>query len=527
MSENGWLSAARQRIVGAMTAATTLERSSLYKALSARDRRFDGLFFVGVTSTAIYCRPICPARTPKAANCRFFDSAQQAEQAGFRPCLRCRPELAPGDAPIDDGPRIARLMIQRLEDGTLEGEAGIEAVADQFELSSRQMRRIIQKELGVPPIQLLLTRRLLLAKQLLTETALPITEIAFASGFSSLRRFNDAFVTRYAMPPTRLRRTANGDATAAVDASGTSVLQLAYRPPYDWTGTLAFLRARALAGVEHVTGDAYARTVRLKGATGWIRVTRSPQHHVLRLEFTHGLTPVLPSLIGRIRALFDLDARPDVIAAHLRGDPRLRAAVTANPGRRLPGAFDGFELGLRAILGQQITVKGATTIGSRFVSAFGEPFATPFPELRYLTPTAARVATATRDAIARHGIVASRARSIIALAAAQHGGDLSLDNGGSATADRCIHRLTQLPGIGPWTAHYIAMRALRWPDAFPKEDVAVRKALGGVSATEAERISQRWRPWRGYAVMHLWASARTQDTPYNSLLAGLDRTNRE
>jgi AraC family transcriptional regulator, regulatory protein of adaptative response / DNA-3-methyladenine glycosylase II len=244
----------------------------------------------------------------------------------------------------------------------------------------------------------------------------------------------------------------------------------------------------------------------VRDATGWIRVTRSSKPHTLRLEFTHGLTPVLPALIARVRALFDLDARPDVIARHLRSDPRLKSAVAANPGRRLPGAFDGFELGVRAILGQQITVKGATTLASRFVSAFGEPIATPFPELHHLTPEAARVATATRDAIARHGIVAARARSIIALAEAQRRGDLPLDNTCVAAVDDCIRRLLEVPGIGPWTANYIAMRALRWPDAFPKEDIAVRNALGGVSAAEAEAISQRWRPWRGYAVMHLWAA---------------------
>ena len=217
----------------------------LYKALTARDSRFDGVFFVGVTSTGVYCRPICPARTPKAANCRFFGAPHEAEQAGFRPCLRCRPELAPGNAPVDDAQRIARLIVQRLEEGHLDEEAGLEAIADQFELSSRQIRRIIRKELGVAPIQLLLTRRLLLAKQLLTETALPMTEVAFASGFSSLRRFNDAFSSRYGMPPTRLRRKAT-ESPAAIADRETSTLQLSYRPPYDWPGVLAFLgRARA------------------------------------------------------------------------------------------------------------------------------------------------------------------------------------------------------------------------------------------------------------------------------------------
>ena len=345
----------------------------LYNALTARDSRFDGVFFVGVTSTGIYCRPICRVKTPKAANCRFFDTPQEAEQAGFRPCLRCRPELAPGNAPVDDAQRIARLIVQRLEEGQLDEEAGLEAIADQFELSSRQIRRIVQKELGVPPIQLLLTRRLLLAKQLLTETMWPMTEVAFASGFSSVRRFNDAFTRHYGMPPTRLRKKAT-DSPATIAERETSTLQLSYRPPYDWKGILAFLAARALTGIEHVTDASYARTVQLGKAKGWIRVTQSKKQHALLVEFTHSLTPVLPALLSRVRALFDLDARPDVIAKRLRKDARLASAVKANPGLRVPGAFNGFELGLRAILGQQVTVKAATTIAGRFVEAFGEPF---------------------------------------------------------------------------------------------------------------------------------------------------------
>src|SRR6188768_3315944 len=228
----------------------------LFTALAARDARFDGVFFVGVATTRIYCRPICPARTPKESNCRFFATPQEAEHSGFRPCLRCRPELAPGSAPVDDAQRVAQLIVQRLEEGHLDGSAGLEEIADQFELSSRQIRRIVQKELGVPPIQLLLTRRLLLAKQLLTETSLPVTEIAFASGFCSLRRFNDAFSTRYRMPPTRLRQKAVED-DGSVDSNGTSTLQLSYRPPYDWPGMLAFLKARELKGVEWVTESFY------------------------------------------------------------------------------------------------------------------------------------------------------------------------------------------------------------------------------------------------------------------------------
>lgn len=479
----------------------------LYSALTARDSRFDGVFFVGVTSTDVYCRPICPAKTPKAANCRFFDTPQEAEQAGFRPCLRCRPELAPGNAPVDDAQRIAQLIVQRLEDGHLDERAGLEEIANQFELSSRQIRRIVRKELGVPPIQLLLTRRLLLAKQLMTETTLPITEVAFASGFASLRRFNDAFNRRYGMPPTRLRKNATEDA-AAIAKSQTSTLQLSYRPPYDWKGILAFLAARALKGIEHVTDTSYARTVQLGEAKGWIKVTQSKKKHALMVEFTHSLTLVLPALLTRVRALFDLNARPDLIAKHLRRDARLASAVKANPGIRVPGAFNGFEIGVRAILGQQVTVKAATTIAGRFVEAFGKPIVTPFVELSRLTPAPAQVAVASIDDIARHGIIAARCRSIIALAEAQRSGALCLDGDAHHSPDDSIRRLAELPGIGQWTAHYIAMRALRWPDAFPKEDIAVRNNLGGVTVREAEILSQPWRPWRSYAVMHVWGLAR-------------------
>lgn len=476
---------------------------TLYKALTARDPRFDGIFFVGVTSTGVYCRPICPVKTPKEANCRFFDTPQQAEQEGFRPCLRCRPELAPGSAPVDDSQRIAHLIVQRIEEGVMDDNGGLEAIAGQFELSSRQLRRIIQKELGVAPIQLLLTRRLLLAKQLLTETRLPVTEIAFASGFSSLRRFNDAFRTRYRMPPSSLRKKA-ADGSRAFISTDTSTLLLSYRPPYDWSGILSFLKARELKGVEFVTDSFYARTVHLGGRKGWIKVTQATNKNALLLEFTHDLSAVLPALLCRARDLFDLNARPDVINKHLRKDRFLNPLIKANPGTRVPGAFSGFEMGLRAILGQQVTVTAATTIGCRLVGAFCEPIVTPYPELNYLTPSPAEIAKASVADLAKHGIVQTRCRSIIELARAHVSGDLSLDSGAHHDPDATIKRLAELPGIGPWTAHYIAMRALRWPDAFPKEDAAVLNNLGGVTAKKAEQISQVWRPWRSYAVLHLW-----------------------
>jgi AraC family transcriptional regulator of adaptative response / DNA-3-methyladenine glycosylase II len=485
------------------------ENRALYKALTARDPRFDGIFFVGVTSTRIYCRPICPVKTPREANCRFFDSPQQAEQMGFRPCLRCRPELAPGSAPVDDSQRIAHLIVQRIEEGITDDHDGMEGIADQFELSSRQIRRIIQKELGVSPIQLVLTRRLLLAKQLLTETTLSVTEIAFASGFGSLRRFNDAFKRRYRMPPLRLRRKAVAD-VRVITASDTSHLQLSYRPPYDWQGVLAFLKAREMKGVEWVTDRFYARTVRLGNHAGWIKVTQHEQgtrqknKNSLLVEFTHSLTPVLPALLSRLRDLFDLKARPDIINKQLGGNRILRPLIKANPGARVPGAFHGFETGLRAILGQQITVKAATTIACRFVAGMCEPVVTPYPELNYLTPAAARIAKASVDDLAKHGIVGARCKSIIALARAHVSGDLSLDSGVHHNPEASIGRLTQLPGVGPWTAQYIAMRGLRWPDAFPAGDIAVLNSLGGVTSKQAEEISQAWRPWRSYAVIHLW-----------------------
>jgi AraC family transcriptional regulator of adaptative response / DNA-3-methyladenine glycosylase II len=481
----------------------TKDTRGRYKALLARDPRFDGIFFVGVTSTGIYCRPICPVKPPKEANCRFYNSAQEAELAGFRPCLRCRPELAPGKAPVDHSQRIAHMVVQRIEEGTTDEQAALEGIAGEFELSSRQLRRIIQRELGVPPIQLLLTRRLLRAKQLLTETRLPVTEVAFASGFSSLRRFNDAFSTRYGMPPSRLRKNAVQD-LSALNGAGTSSLLLAYRPPYDWPGVLAFLKARQLKGVEFVTDSFYARTVHLGGHKGWIRVTQAKKKNALVLEFAHSLAPVLPALLSRLRNLFDLDARPDLISRHLRRDKRLASLVKANPGLRVPGAFNGFEIGLRAILGQQVTVQAATTVAGRLATAFGERVVTPYLELNRLTPTPQRVARATVDEIARLGVTSGRCKSIIALARAQVSGELSLDNGTHHNPDDMIRRLAGLPGIGQWTGHYIAMRALRWPDAFPKEDIAMRNNLGRVTAKHAEEISQAWRPWRSYAVLHLW-----------------------
>ncbi len=488
---------------GGYVPGMTNDSAALYSAFTSRDPRFDGVFFVGVTSTGIYCRPVCTARTPKAANCRFFDSAAAAEHAQFRPCLRCRPELAPGCAPVDGAQRVANRIAQRIGEGMQSDGAGLEEIAAEFHMSSRQVRRIVQKELGVSPIDLVLTRRLLLAKQLLTETRLPVIEVAYSSGFASLRRFNDAFQDRYGMPPTRLRKEAAKSAEPLA-SSGSLTLQLIYRPPFDWDGLLEFLSTRALKGVEFVQGGAYLRTVQIGDYTGWIHVLHAPKQRALKVELTHSLTPVLPTLLGRLRNLFDLSARPDIINAHLSGDERLAEAIARNSGLRVPGAFEGFELAVRGILGQQITVKGAATLAGRFVEAFGEEIGTSHSELTRLCPTAMRIATATVDEISSLGIIATRAKSIIAIADEIASGRLKLEAG--ADPEATVKQLVALPGIGPWTAHYIAMRALRWPDAFPKEDIALLKRLGGITPAAAEAMSQPWRPWRSYATLHLWQS---------------------
>lgn len=473
-----------------------------YQALTSRDSRFDGVFFVGVTSTGIYCRPICPVKAPMQKNCLFFGSAEAAEKAHFRPCLRCRPELAPGFAPVDSHHRIADRLIRRIEEGLLEEQETLAEIAGEFDLSERQLRRVIQQELGVSPLELRQTRRMLLAKQLLTETSLPVTEIAYASGFRSLRRFNDVFQARYRMTPSRLRKQSQPESMTTVQES--AELRLSYRPPYAWDAILDFLQQRVMKEAEWVSEGAYHRTVALGNCRGWVRISHLPDKQALKVQFTTTLTPVLPALLRRLRDLFDLDAQPQRISEQLSQDPLLADSLTRYPGLRVPGAFDGFELGVRAILGQQVTVKAATTLSSRVAERFGEPLTTPWPELSRLPPTAESLATATIDDIASLGIVSARSQAIQALAQACASGALRFN--GAVNPDVVQQQLLALKGVGPWTASYIAMRALRWPDAFPKEDIAIRNNLGGVSAKVAEQLSQVWRPWRSYAVLHIWKS---------------------
>jgi AraC family transcriptional regulator, regulatory protein of adaptative response / DNA-3-methyladenine glycosylase II len=463
-----------------------------YQAVLTHDPRFDGVFFVGVSSTRIYCRNVCRAKTPQRKNCTFYPSAAAAEQAGFRPCLLCRPELAPGNARIDATGRLASAVASRIEEGTFI-EQRFEDFANELGVSERHLRRVVQQEFGVSPIELAQTQRLLLAKRLLTDTALPIADIAYASGFSSLRRFNALFQERYRLNPTQLRKT-----KATIIAQDEIVCEVAYRPPLDWQALLSYLAGRAIAGVEMVQGDCYCRTVRLGQRQGWLLVEPIKDKNALRVKLSLSLVPVLLPVLARVKALFDLAAEPQQIAAYLG------SLAMHHPGLRVPGAFDGFEIAVRTILGQQVSVKAATTLMSRFVQCFGEPIETPFQTLTHLTPTAERVAQGDIATIASLGILATRAKTIVALAQAIAERTLSLTLG--HPVERTIAQLQELPGIGPWTAHYIAMRVLNDPDIFLPHDLGIQKALGENNLKRMLAIAAPWQPWRSYATLHLWKS---------------------
>jgi AraC family transcriptional regulator of adaptative response / DNA-3-methyladenine glycosylase II len=398
---------------------------------------------------------------------------------------------------VDVVGRTARQAAARIEAGALNDEGSLETLARELGLSSRQLRRAVRQEFGVSPIELAQTRRLLLAKQLLTETALPLITVAHSSGFASVRRFNALFRAHYGMPPSSLRKA------AGIGSSRDSLtLTLGYRPPLDWTSMLRFLAERATAGVEGFSGNAYLRTIREGEARGWVKVEPARDRNRLIVEVSSELAPALPALLFRLRGLFDLDARPDVIAAQLGSDPRLATALKARPGIRVPGGFDGFELAVRAILGQRISVAAATTLAGRLASACGEPIESPFPQLNRLSPRAECLAQVEPEQLVALGIAAPRARAIVELAKAVVGGRVELVPG--VDPELTIQRLMELPGIGEWTAHYVAMRALRWPDAFPASDLGLLKAAGAGSPRELATRAEAWRPWRAYAAMILW-----------------------
>lgn len=495
-----------------MNAASHPEDDARYRALCSRDARFDGRWFVGVTSTGIYCRPVCRVRTPRRENCRFFDHPAQAEQAGFRPCLRCRPELAPRQRhwSLEDATDI---LLQQamgwLDDpqhwSALDGDAPmLERLAARLGVSSRHVRRVFEARLGVAPLQYLLTRKLLCAKQLLADTAMPIAQVAHASGFCSLRRFNAAFRAHYRLQPTHWRQRAADDLD-----SGARPLPLGWRPPIDAAALLQFLADRQLDGVEQVdvAGLRYARTIRLKHAgqtnSGWFCAQFEPENHRLCLTLSHSLHSALPALLWRVRALFDLDADPQPINALLHDD------FPGGDGLRVPGTTDGFELAVRAVLGQQVRVVAARTLVCRLVEAVGQPLATGQPGLRYLFPEPETVARLEPAVLGSLGIVRQRQTALLALARAVADGRLSLDPG--EDPEHTVQVLCALPGIGPWTAQYIALRALRWPDAWPSGDVAITRQLGlpehrsAQAQRSARALAQTWQPWRGYAVVRIWA----------------------
>ena len=503
-----------------------------YLAVVAKDARFDGCFFTGVTSTGIYCRPVCRVRTPKRENCRFFHHAAQAEQAGFRPCLRCRPELAPHtplwtptpgqalDSPawsMQDASRILAAQAAQLLDHPhtwCETPPSVRQLARRLGVSDRHVRRIFEAHLGVSPLQYLQTQRLLCAKQLLTDTPLSVTEVAALSGFASLRRFNAAFAAHYALNPTQLRR--QGPPRAGAVARQGIHVKLAYRPPYDVDAMLQFFATRQIPGVEDVALHAtpahphqsLRRTLSIRSGqtlhTGWLEARFSAAPNAVGrvdLYISESLRQVLPQVMARVRALLDLDAEPQAINAVLHAD------FPTGDGLRVPGTLDGFELAVRAVLGQQITVAAARTLAVRLVERFGTPVDTPFASLTRLFPSPEALAGASGDALGQLGIVKQRQAAIVALAQAVTHQGLSLHPG--ADLPSTLAALQALPGVGDWTAQYIAMRALRWPDAFPSGDVALHKALGVQDSKQpakaAQTASRAWQPWRSYAVLRAWA----------------------
>ncbi len=468
------------------------------RARLARDPRFDGLFFIAVRSTGIYCRPICPAPSAKESNIEYYPHAAAAAARGYRPCLRCRPELAPGLAPCDASERGFALAWQRVRDGAL-AEQSLAGLATEMGISERQLRRQFVQHLGVPPLAVHATQRLLLAKQLLTETRLPVTEIAYASGYRSLRRFNQAFLDGCGMPPSRLRRESDAPASEHI------ALRLGYRPPYDLDAVLAFLAVRAVPGIEQVDAGEYRRIIGPVSTPGAFSVCRATQPNTLLLRIESRSLGQLPDLIRRVRRLFDLDAQPDAINETLGADPQLSAAIAAAPGLRVPGAFAGFETAVRAVLGQQVSVAAARTLCIRLVERCGSHVElAQHPDAR-LFPTPEQLAEADLQAI---GIPGTRAATLRSLARSVALGDVDLER--MQPLGDFVERLCRLPGIGPWTAQYIAMRCLHHPDAFPAGDLIVRQQLGAgstISAAQADKQSQRWRPWRAYAVLHLWRRA--------------------
>jgi AraC family transcriptional regulator of adaptative response / DNA-3-methyladenine glycosylase II len=451
------------------------------RARLARDARFDGRFFIGVTTTGIYCRPICPAPSPKPQNVRYYLSAAAAAEAGFRPCLRCRPEASPGTPAWLGASASVSRALKLIAESALDDD-GVENLAERLGMGSRHLRRLFLRYLGATPVAVAQTRRVHFAKKLIDETGLPMTQIALASGFGSIRRFNATFQRLYARTPLELRKASRRESNG--NQAGHYTFRLGYRPPYDWDSLIAFLAARAIPGVETVTPVEYRRTIRIDGRAGSIAVQRVRGKDYLELQILYPDPASLFRIVERVRKMFDIGADPAEVAAHLGRDRTLKPIVRAHPGLRVAGCWDGFEMTVRAILGQQVSVKGASTMASRVASAFGTPH-----DDGVLFPPAEVLADAD---LTRIGVTRQRSRSIREMAAAVASGEISFD--GALDPQRFEERITRISGIGPWTAQYVAMR-LGEPDAFPSGDLYLRDVAANADA---------WRPWRAYAAMYLW-----------------------
>ena len=480
-----------------------LDHDACYRAISLRDARFDGRLFTAVKTTGIYCRPICPARTPRSENVVFYPSAAAAQEAGFRPCLRCRPETAPDLGAWRGTSNTVSRALALIELGALD-EGDVDALAGRLGVGERQLRRLFHQHLGASPVAVAQTRRVLLAKQLIHETRLPMTEVAFAAGFGSVRRFNETFQALFGRAPGDLRRGSAEETPAG--PRGEIVVRLRYLPPYDWPAMLAFLERRAIPGVERVEAGRYARAIQIDGVQGTVSVEPA-DGAALRAVVRFPKLSALPAIIARLRRVFDLAADPLAIAEHLAGDPVLAPLVAARPGLRVPGGWDGFELAVRAVLGQQITVSAAIALAGKLAAAYGDPLPAPDGALVRTFPRPERLAGADLSIL---GMPRSRAAALSAVAEAVLADpDLFSAN---RDLDEAIRRLKAIRGVGEWTAQYIALRQMREPDAFPAADVGLMRALetaegGRPDAGELLARSERWRPWRAYAAQHLWAAA--------------------
>ncbi|MEN8008630.1 MAG: AlkA N-terminal domain-containing protein [Candidatus Krumholzibacteriota bacterium] len=464
-----------------------------YRAVKSRDPRFDGRFFTGVKTTGIYCRPVCPAVAPLLKNVTFYPCAAAAEKAGFRPCKRCRPETSPGTpAWLGTSATVSRAL-HYIGDGCLDG-GSVEDLALRLGMGSRHLSRLFEDHLGATPVAIAQTRRVHFARNLIEQSSLSMARIALAAGFGSVRRFNVLVKQVFGATPTHLRQRAK----TVPALENTLVYRLAYRPPYDWPSLISFLEGRAIPGVEHVTPEAYRRTIAVNGTAGILEVSPvAGRNHLLMQVSLPDLEGVI-GLVSRVRRMFDCGADPEVIGSHLAHDPLLAPLVERRPGLRLPSAWDPFEMTVRAILGQQISVKGATTIAGRLVERLGTPLDAPREGLTHLFPSPGVVAASDLTGL---GLTSKRAVTVKTFAAAVADGRLVLD--APLGVEEFAARIIALPGIGPWTAQYVAMRALGEPDGFPASDLGLKHASPGIDLPVR---SEKWRPWRSYAALHLWAS---------------------